>query len=98
MEKDKKKRTLLGKVKRAAASVKQMDMFGQSVNFSVDGEEKTTSWLGAMVSIVIVSLLLDLHRPNLERSEEGRTLNFQATSTLVHKKKTSLMSKKMASR
>jgi len=58
MEKDKKKRTLLGKVKRAAASVKQMDMFGQSVNFSVDGEEKTTSWLGAMVSIVIVSLTL----------------------------------------
>jgi len=57
-KKDKKRGTILGKVKRAAASVKQVDMFGQSVNFSVDGEEKATSWLGTMVSLVIAAVTL----------------------------------------
>jgi len=33
-------------------------MFGQSVNFLFDGEEQTTSWIGALVSIVIISLTL----------------------------------------
>jgi len=58
MKKNSKRKTLLGKVKKAAASVKQVDMFGQSVSFSIDGEEKTTSWLGALVSIVIASVTL----------------------------------------
>ena len=45
-------------MKRAAASVKQVDMFGKSLSFSVDGEETTTSWLGALVSLVIAAVTL----------------------------------------
>jgi len=39
MKNESKKVSLLGKVKSAAASVKQVDMFGKTVHFLIDGEE-----------------------------------------------------------
>jgi len=35
-----------------------MDMFGQSVSFLIDGEATYTTWVGAIVSAVIIGLTL----------------------------------------
>jgi len=53
-----KRVTFLSKLKKSVRTVKQVDMFGQSVSFFVDGESTYTTWIGALVSVVIIGLTL----------------------------------------
>jgi len=50
--------TFWSKLKKRVAKVKQVDMFGQSVSFLIDGESTYTTWVGAIVSVVIIGLTL----------------------------------------
>jgi len=53
-----KRVTFLSKLKKSVTTAKQVDMFGQSVGFLVDGESTYTTWIGALVSVVVICLTM----------------------------------------
>jgi len=53
-----KRITLLSKLKKGVRTAKQVDMFGKYVGFYVDGESTYTTWIGALVSVVVIGLTL----------------------------------------
>jgi len=75
-----KRVTFLSKLKKSVTTAKQVDMFGQSVGFLVDGESTYTTWIGAIVSAVIIGLTLTFTSTKYVALRDKTDTNFSTFS------------------